>query len=132
MLLLFAVPLYAEERIQLPTAGERKAADIASYVTVAVPLVLDVWACRQAVDPRHCYVMAGVRDGATVGRIRTREADHSSRSAMRARLRHRQPAGVVLVGAHRARVLDVGAHRLCRASERLEVAHASRFRCRWQ
>lgn len=55
---------HAEVNLLLPTANERKAADIASWATVATALALDAASCGK---DAHCYVMMGLRDGAVFG-----------------------------------------------------------------
>lgn len=65
-LLLVLVPslAHAEVNLALPTANERKAADIASWATVAAVVALDAASCGK---DAHCYVMMGLRDGAVFG-----------------------------------------------------------------
>lgn len=56
----------------LPTAGERKAADIASWATVGTLVVLDLKASFDKCDGDSCYhalVFTGLRVGATYGAV---------------------------------------------------------------
>lgn len=50
-----------------PTAGERKAADIASWVTVLTDVALDTRASWQSEDRRRAFLLQGVRIGVTYG-----------------------------------------------------------------
>lgn len=63
------VPAYAEPRIQLPTTGERRAADIASWVTVVTAIALDTKASYDCPQRLHCFEMQGVRAGVTYGAV---------------------------------------------------------------
>ncbi len=60
-LLLFAVPTSAQ------TTGEQKAADIASWAVMGWAVASDVAECRHELQPTHCYVLAGVRNGTVAG-----------------------------------------------------------------
>lgn len=46
---------------QLPTAGERRAADVASYVTLGTVMALDVRAAWKSQDRAHALQMLGAR-----------------------------------------------------------------------
>jgi membrane-associated phospholipid phosphatase len=46
-------------------ADYKTAADIASWGTVGTALALDANSCRSAADPRHCFIMMGIRAGVT-------------------------------------------------------------------
>lgn len=73
LLFAFAIPAHAEPRIQFPTAAERHAADLASWVTVGLAVAGDVvgtWQghCRDTWD--HCevaLVKSGLRYGVNIG-----------------------------------------------------------------
>lgn len=53
----------------LPTAGERKAADVVSWVTVAAGMVGDSKASWDAEDRRKAFILQGVRVGVTAGSV---------------------------------------------------------------
>lgn len=60
--LLLAAPAAAQEpRWQLPTAGERRAADIASYGTALATTALDVAAAWRSGDRQHAFTAMGER-----------------------------------------------------------------------
>lgn len=46
----------------LPTANEKKAADIASYFTLGAGMALDAKSCMDSVDRKHCFEMMGIRN----------------------------------------------------------------------
>lgn len=60
---------FAEVRLQLPTAGERKAADIASWATVITVVVLDAKASWDCQDRTRCFELQGIRTGVVYGSV---------------------------------------------------------------
>lgn len=67
LIVLFALLPASVAAQALPTDGERKAAEIASYVTAIVPVVLDAkvsWDCPERL---HCFEMQGLRIGTAYG-----------------------------------------------------------------
>jgi len=57
----------AETRIELPTASERRIADIASWGTVLTVVALDTQTSWKAPDPGHAFLLEGLRLGTTYG-----------------------------------------------------------------
>jgi len=57
----------AETRPQLPASGQRRAADIASWVTVVAAVTLDTRASGEAPDRERALVRQGIRLGVTAG-----------------------------------------------------------------
>lgn len=53
----------------LPTSGERKAADVASWVTALADVALDTKVSWDAPDRRRAFVLQGVRIGVTYGAV---------------------------------------------------------------
>ncbi len=53
--------------VNAQTAGEQKAADIASWAVMGWAVASDVAECRHELQPTRCYVLAGVRNGTVAG-----------------------------------------------------------------
>lgn len=69
-LLVFALPAgaRAQEALGLPTAGEREAANVASYVTLGANVALAVVDCRHdGAWDRTCLIRLAVKNGIGIG-----------------------------------------------------------------
>lgn len=67
-----ALPLQAQTRVDtwtppLPSAKDRKVADVASWATVVSVVALDTMASFDSVDRRRAFVLQGARVGVTYG-----------------------------------------------------------------
>lgn len=73
LLLFFAAPVFGQSIAldtltpPFPTAGERHAADAASWVTAITAVALDAKASWDCPEPLHCFEMQGIRVGVTYG-----------------------------------------------------------------
>ncbi len=67
ILLLFAQSSLAQTALTLPTAGERKAADIASYITLGTNMTMAIANCYHNGEwDTKCLLRVGVKNGATL------------------------------------------------------------------
>lgn len=69
LMFLLAAPAYAEVKIQLPTAQERKIADVASWATVAPLVVMDTWGSWKSEQRGRAFLMQGTRLGVVYGSV---------------------------------------------------------------
>lgn len=68
IILLFTGTVYAQEpRIELPSSSARKVADIASWITVAVPVTFDIKRSFECANQKDCFILQGARVGVTLG-----------------------------------------------------------------
>lgn len=67
LLCLIAAPVSAQSRFALPTANEQRAADIASWVTVATVTAFDAKASWDAPDRKKAFELQAARTAATYG-----------------------------------------------------------------
>lgn len=66
---LMAMPVQAEPNFQLRSATARRAADVASWVTVAAVTAGDVKASWDCPDRRQCFLLQGARVGAVYAAV---------------------------------------------------------------
>jgi membrane-associated phospholipid phosphatase len=69
LLVLTASTASAEPTWKLPTAAGRKAADVASYVTLGALLTADTVSAFKADDPKQALMQEGARLGMTYGAV---------------------------------------------------------------
>ncbi len=67
ILLLLASPVHAELRVQLPTATERRVADVASWTSVVTLISLDAKSSWDCIDRLRCFELQGLRTGVVYG-----------------------------------------------------------------